>query len=135
MRLSQIFFISLLGLAAASPAPGGLDGSAVVSADDFKPDWNAFESDYKLALEKSKTDPSLTKRLNTQSASNVAFGQAIYAAGSAAANQVKSLSHWNKVLNIVLFVLLPGFALLLLLLPFYVTKLTTSSRPGSNSSS
>ncbi|CAG8909603.1 unnamed protein product [Penicillium egyptiacum] len=96
MRLSQVVFFSLLGLATASPAPDGLDSSAAVVADDFKPDWDAFESDFKMALEESKADPSLAKRLNTHSASNVAYGQAIYAAGSAAVNQVKGLKNWNK---------------------------------------
>ncbi|CAG8174143.1 unnamed protein product [Penicillium nalgiovense] len=96
MRLSQVVFLSLLGFAAAAPAPDGLDGSAAVVADDFKPDWDTFESDFKLALEESKADASLAKRLNTHSAGNVAFGQAIYAAGSAAVNQVKGLKNWNK---------------------------------------
>jgi hypothetical protein len=35
------------------PAPDGLDSSAAVVADDFKPDWDAFESDFKLALDNS----------------------------------------------------------------------------------
>ncbi|KAJ6160195.1 hypothetical protein N7497_004732 [Penicillium chrysogenum] len=96
MRLSQVVFLSLLGFAAAAPAPDGLDSSAAVVADDFKPDWNAFESDFKLALEESEADASLAKRLNTQSASNVAYGKAIYAAGSAAVNQIKGLKNWNK---------------------------------------
>ncbi|CAP80524.1 Pc12g08970 [Penicillium rubens Wisconsin 54-1255] len=96
MRLSQVVFLSLFGFAAAAPAPDGLDSSAAVVADDFKPDWDAFESDFKLALEESEADASLAKRLNTQSASNVAYGKAIYAAGSAAVNQIKGLKNWNK---------------------------------------
>ena len=71
--------------------------------DDFKPDWNAFESDFKLALEEFNADPSLTKRLNTESSGNVAYGKAIYAAGAAAVSQVKSLKNWNKVLYNALF--------------------------------
>ncbi|CAI7653985.1 unnamed protein product [Penicillium discolor] len=96
MRLSQVVFLSLLGFAAAAPAPDGLESGSAVGDDDFKPDWNAFESDFKLALEEFDADPSLTKRLNTQSSSNVAYGQAIYAAGAAAVKQVKGLKNWNK---------------------------------------
>jgi hypothetical protein len=132
MRLSQVVFLSLLGFAAAAPPPDGLDSSAAVVADDFKPDWDAFGSDFKLALEESKEDASLAKRLNTQSASNVAYGQAIYAAGSAAVNQIKGLKNWDKVLNNAFFVSLRvgfvGFA-------FYIGKLTVLSRPGNNSPS
>lgn len=133
MRLSQVVFLSLLGFAAAAPAPDGLDGSAAVVADDFKPDWDTFESDFKLALEESKADASLAKRLNTHSAGNVAFGQAIYAAGSAAVNQVKGLKNWNKVLNNALFVLPPRCCCCFCLL--YDGKLTVSYRPGNNSPS
>lgn len=103
MRLSQVVFLSLLGFAAAAPAPDGLDSGPAVVYDDFKPDWNAFESDFKLALEEFNADPSLTKRLNTESSGNVAYGKAIYAAGAAAVSQVKSLKNWNKVLYNALF--------------------------------
>ncbi|KAF4764072.1 hypothetical protein N7455_011046 [Penicillium solitum] len=96
MRLRQVVFLSLLGFAAAAPAPDGLDSGPASVYDDFKPDWNAFESDFKLALEEFNADPSLTKRLNTESSGNVAYGKAIYAAGAAAVSQVKSLKNWNK---------------------------------------
>lgn len=126
MRLSQVVFLSLLGFAAAAPAPEGLDSSPAVADDDFKPDWTAFESDFNLALEEANADASLVKRLNTQSASNVAYGKAIYAAGAAAVNQIKGLKNWNKVLDNTLFVL-P--------LPLYDGKLTLSTRPGNSSPS
>lgn len=99
MRLNQVVFLSLLGFAAAAPAPDGLDSASAVVDADFKPDWDAFAADFKLALEESKADPSLAKRLNTESSGNVAFGQAVYAAGSAAVTQLKGLKNWNKVLN------------------------------------
>lgn len=120
MRLSHIVFVSLMGLAAASPTPGTLESSAADVADDFKPDWDAFNADFKLALEEFETDPSLAKRLNTQSANNVGYGKVIYAAGSAAYNQVKSISHWNKVINHALFIPLPrcGCVVGLMFLPF-----------------
>ncbi|CAI7612917.1 unnamed protein product [Penicillium glandicola] len=95
MRLTQAVFLSLLGLAAASPSPAP-ESSAVVAAEDFKPDWDACNKDFDLALEKAKLDPSLTKRLNTESANNVAWGQAVYAAGEAAVKQVNQLKDWNK---------------------------------------
>lgn len=103
MRLSQVVFLSLLGFAAAAPAPDGLESGPAVVDDDFKPDWNAFESDFKLALEEFNADPTLTKRLNTQSSGNVAYGKAIYAAGAAAVSQVKGLKNWNKVSNMLSF--------------------------------
>ncbi|CAG8093695.1 unnamed protein product [Penicillium salamii] len=96
MLISQLLSISLLGLVAASPVAGGSDSSDSAVAGDFSPDWDAFESDFKLALEEYETNPTLAKRLNTHSASNVGYGQAIYAAGSAAVSQVKKLSDWNK---------------------------------------
>ncbi|KAJ4211767.1 hypothetical protein NW757_014805, partial [Fusarium falciforme] len=96
MRLHEIIIASLLGLTAASPVSGSLDGSSAAVADDFKPDWDAFEIDFKAALEEAERDPGLTKRLNTQSANNVAFGQAIYAAGAAAVKHIKDLKNWNK---------------------------------------
>lgn len=99
MRLNQVVFLSLLGFAAAAPAPDGLDSASAVVDADFKPDWDAFAADFKLALEESKADPILAKRLNTESSGNVAFGQAVYAAGSAAVTQLKGLKNWNKVLN------------------------------------
>lgn len=109
MLISQLLSISLLGLVAASPVAGGSDSSDSAVAGDFSPDWDAFESDFKLALEEYETNPTLAKRLNTHSASNVGYGQAIYAAGSAAVSQVKKLSDWNKVrtraLTLTLFLL------------------------------
>lgn len=133
MHLSQVVFISLLGFAAAAPAPDGLDSSSAVVVDDFKPDWNTFDNDFKKALEESKTDASLAKRLNTHSASNVGYGQAIYAAGAAAVNQVKGLKNWDKVLKKCS--LCSPSALLLLLLPLYDGKLTISTSPGSSTPS
>jgi hypothetical protein len=132
MRLSQVVFLSLFGFAAAAPAPDGLDSSAAVVANDFKPDWDAFESDFKLALEESEADASLAKRLNTQSASNVAYGKAIYAAGSAAVNQIKGLKNWNKVLSDAPFVV-PSCCCCCFY--FLYPETDSTSRPGNNSPS
>ncbi|KAF4959406.1 hypothetical protein FSARC_10731 [Fusarium sarcochroum] len=93
MRLNSVVILSLLGLATASPMPA--DSSSAVDAE-FQFDRDILEADYKLALEKIEADPHLAKRLNTQSSSNVAFGQAIYAAGEATYKQVKAISNWNK---------------------------------------
>ncbi|KAF9873622.1 hypothetical protein CkaCkLH20_08732 [Colletotrichum karsti] len=84
-----------------SPVPDTLyvrsiEGPPSIEADGFKPNWDAIETEYKAAFAKAVNDPTLTRRLNTGSANNVGYGQAIYAAGSAAISQVKSLSDWNK---------------------------------------
>ncbi|GJC80603.1 hypothetical protein ColLi_03441 [Colletotrichum liriopes] len=102
MRPQDLLLVPLIGFAIASPvsqtrSTSSIEGPSAVDAEDFKPDWDAIEIEYKSALTRSAQDPALLKRLNTQSASNVAYGQAIYAAGSAAVSQVKGLSNWNKV--------------------------------------
>ncbi|KAF5025457.1 hypothetical protein F66182_2480 [Fusarium sp. NRRL 66182] len=95
MRLNSVVILSLFGLATASPVPEPV-GSASIDATDFKVDWAVVQKDFDLALEKAENDPHLTKRLNTQSANNVAYGRVIYAAGEAAYKQARRISNWNK---------------------------------------
>lgn len=102
MHLYQVLVLALASVNNASPvaniaSTSAVQGPPVVSADTFQPDWDAIEAEYKAAMAKTISDPNLAKRLNTASANNVGYGQAIYAAGSAAISQVKSLSNWNKV--------------------------------------
>ncbi|KZL65706.1 hypothetical protein CT0861_02672, partial [Colletotrichum tofieldiae] len=73
-----------------------IEGPSGVEVVNFKPDWKAIEVDYKAASAKISNDPVLAKRINTQSASNVAFGQAVYAAGNAAVNQITVVADWNQ---------------------------------------
>ena len=94
MRLNSIIILSLFGLATASPVPA--ESSSDLDAE-FKFDQDRLEIDYKLALEKAETDPHLLKRLNTESANNVAYGKAIDAAGEAIIKQVRAISNWNRV--------------------------------------
>ncbi|OLN97844.1 hypothetical protein CCHL11_02573 [Colletotrichum chlorophyti] len=85
MRVHEILIISLLG-----------GGQTAVETVDFNPNWEIIEADYKAALKEAASNPALAKRLNTEGASNVSYGQAIYAAGAAAVNQIKGLKNWNK---------------------------------------
>ncbi|KAF6783207.1 hypothetical protein CSOJ01_15924 [Colletotrichum sojae] len=101
MHFYQVLVLALASISNASPVPeiasaSSVQGPPVASADTFQPDWEAIEVEYKAAMAKTISDPNLAKRLNTASANNVGYGQAIYAAGSAAISQVKSLSNWNK---------------------------------------
>ncbi|GKT88535.1 hypothetical protein Ct61P_06385 [Colletotrichum tofieldiae] len=102
MRLQDILFVPLISFAIASPvsqtrSASSIEGSSTVDAEDFRPDWDAIEIEYKAALTRSAQDLALVKRLNTDSANNVAYGKAIYAAGAAAVSQVSGISNWNKV--------------------------------------
>ncbi|OHX00157.1 x-pro dipeptidyl-peptidase (s15 family) protein [Colletotrichum incanum] len=67
-----------------------------IETEDFKPDWDAIDAEYKAALIRTAQDPALVKRLDTKSASNVGYAQAAYAAGAAAISQLKSLTNWNE---------------------------------------
>ncbi|KZL64627.1 hypothetical protein CT0861_07509 [Colletotrichum tofieldiae] len=101
MRLQDILFVPLISFAIASPvsqtrSASSIEGSSTVDAEDFRPDWDAIEIEYKAALTRSAQDLALVKRLNTDSANNVAYGKAIYAAGAAAVSQVSGISNWNK---------------------------------------
>ncbi|KAK2053030.1 hypothetical protein LY76DRAFT_629750, partial [Colletotrichum caudatum] len=98
MRLHLIFV--LVGLATASPVVQGSSSpserSNAIETDDFKPDWDAIEADYKAASIRFAEEPTLSKRLNTQGAMDVSYAQAIWSAGDAALKQVKSISKWKK---------------------------------------
>ncbi|WQF75290.1 hypothetical protein CDEST_00304 [Colletotrichum destructivum] len=100
IRFKEIAVAYFFGLAASSPVLGApttsSDGLPGADSDSSKPDWKTIEADFKEQLAKTKNDQTLSKRLNTHSATNVGLGQIIYAAGSAAYNHVKSISNWNE---------------------------------------